>query len=287
VLVPDSEDSGGYNDRMAFMNRAAADAYFGQHSYLQSMLTGSPDDQAAFGNFNTSEQLLRHVITHSGVQLLRFPTVGALRCCQSNRSYCWNSKCFAYCLPTVLSEAHNGRRTVMWLKYEAEALMATRHAMLLGLGLARVEESSSRCLELNASIEAGSDKMQGVKRTPRRGRSLTLDQQPPFDYAFCLDYRDRTTMLRMHEDVAYARQRLACSACEASDSLTLARGTVATSMTSEQKKVPRSRRTRVTAATTPARFSNAVVRHMAMECEKERDEALKREQERCRCGVVS
>ena len=248
VLVPDSEDSGGYNDRMAFMNRAAADVYFGQHQYLQSQLHGNANEGTAFGDFNTSEELLHRVITRGSVRLLRIPTLSALRCCIGNRSYCWNSKCAAYCVPAPRDEMRDAskrgtregendraktrstggatgravgvagdKRTaqrVMWLKYQSEALIATHHARLLQLGLARIVSSARRCNELNASLEASA--FHSRRLSP--AKALRPDQRPPFDYAYCLEYSDREVLFEIQEKKS-ARRSLECSPCEAAHSL--------------------------------------------------------------------
>lgn len=182
VLIPDSDDAlGGFNDRLAFMSRDAAPAYFGQHALL---INGSRE---LIGGFETSEQVLRHVLNASGVAVRRFPTLSALACCTGGRSFCHNSLCRPYCVRVPEGQR---RPPAVWLKYVHEARLAMAHLSALASGKARLSTAAGVCHMSNVAVD------NHVHRNVlSRRHALT----GPVQYAFCLDpYVDRpsTTLAR-------------------------------------------------------------------------------------------
>ena len=143
--------------------------------------------------------------------------------------------------PTKRSNA--SRRTVVWLKYSAEAVIALHHASDLEWGRARIETSAEACRELNASVEAQSQRFEGwnVSQATRDRLivrfSLRQAQQPPFDYAFCLRYREGRPML----DRVRGKRVLECSACEAADASGMFNSTLAARRAHTQCKAAQKR----------------------------------------------
>ena len=175
VLIPDSDDAlGGFNDRLAFMSRDAAPAYFGQHALL---INGSRE---VIAGFETSEQVLRHVLNASGVAVRRFPTLSALACCSGGRSFCHNSLCRPYC---VRVPGGQRRPPAVWLKYVHEARLAMAHLSALSSGTARLSTVAGVCNMSNAAVDSHVH-----RNVLSRRHALT----GPVQYAFCLEpYVDR------------------------------------------------------------------------------------------------
>ena len=91
VLLPDTDDAMGYNDRMAFMSRAAAPAYFRRGVHLTNL-------RAYHRKIRTTEELLKIALWRErAVRVRRFPTLATLSCCSARRSSCWNRLCMPMC----------------------------------------------------------------------------------------------------------------------------------------------------------------------------------------------
>lgn len=100
VWVPSGEDHyGGLNDRHAVLSRSAANVYMRRWDYLidgtimnisQEFKSGA-HMQGSCVRCN-SENYLRQVLHHFGLQVGRFPGVQFLGCCRANAS-CFNSLC--------------------------------------------------------------------------------------------------------------------------------------------------------------------------------------------------
>lgn len=217
VLIPDSDDGCGFNDRLAWMSRDAAPAYFGQYQFLQrsnqsalfrlqsranatamstlraitGASTGSGADASAAASANasedfagaaTSEALLYTVLTAAAVRVLRVPTLSALGCCLASRSACWWNRCESYCLRTQQVSAPAGGDARFELKYEVEALVAMAHAEALEVGSARLIANRSACAHALPMYGTPRPRTQHQRHVYRKACTLT----EPVEYGVCL-----------------------------------------------------------------------------------------------------
>ena len=129
VLVPDTGAWGGLCDRMALANRAGARVYFRRLSTEPCWPNCDPDEllRTRDDNMNVERRLLGY-LEEAQVRFGLFPTIGFLRCCDSERGHCFHSSCARYRIGNVTMEA----------KFSVEAMTAARNAFLLREDKARL-----------------------------------------------------------------------------------------------------------------------------------------------------
>ena len=102
-----------------------------------------------------------------------------------------------------------------------EALTGGEDAALLARGHATIETSRARCAEIGASVEGAAHflllRANRTRALLEEKRLLNVNLQPPFEYAFCLNYRTAVGRAMLHSKEA-ARRFLECTPCEAADS---------------------------------------------------------------------
>ena len=103
VLLPDTGDGLGFNDRVLIMNRAAGPAFFRRAWLLEKKTMAerflSSGEKCFYHAIRSTEELLRYALFVERVRVRRFPTFSATSCCNW-RSNCRMRHCFAFCTNT-------------------------------------------------------------------------------------------------------------------------------------------------------------------------------------------
>ena len=192
VIIPDTDDALGYNDRMAFLSRAAGPAYFRRSAHLL--------DGRYTRKVRTTEELLKIAILRErgAVHVRRLPTLTTLSCCAEGRASCWNK----LCLPLCAGAPRSRLLDVLFGRSPREAATALQNAVALRSGAASIGLPSRK---LNC--------------TPPRPwmKHFKIHMTPPFAYAFCV-----SPFVPMPSERSESARRLKCP-CDAQSILRTSR----------------------------------------------------------------
>ena len=135
VIIPDTLDGHGFNDRMAIMNRAAGPAYFLRGDLLD---VSNSLNRPYIRRVRQSEELLKLALMRDRVQVVRSPTVGIVSCCSKTRSHCRaDQQCFGICRrrETQTSALGEARQfPVLFGRIASEAVVASTNGLALSSG---------------------------------------------------------------------------------------------------------------------------------------------------------
>ena len=139
VLLPDTGDGLGFNDRVLIMNRAAGPAFFRRAWLLEKKTMAerflSSGEKCFYHAIRSTEELLRYALFVERVRVRRFPTFSATSCCNW-RSNCRMRHCFAFCTNTHgVGRPH---QDALFSRIPYEGHIAVLHADAVASGRSRL-----------------------------------------------------------------------------------------------------------------------------------------------------